>query len=137
MKRLLINDRTYTIQPLNPMEAIAYGTKIAAVIAPALSSLTGGAGLKSGAEKLLLSLGAALKDNDVSSLLKTAYDQCYTPQNESMADEVVFNKHFLAFPEDAYELGVRAAYLLVKDFFPKQLSTTLSGLDLSKVTLEQ
>jgi len=68
----------------------------------------------------------ALKDPDFTALLKRALDQCFTPQNESLSDIVVFNRYFQEHPGDMFELGARAIIGLVKDFLPSHLATSAS-----------
>jgi hypothetical protein len=135
IERIKMEDRVYSVQKLNPIEAILYGTKVASIIAPVLSSLSGDNG--GSADKLFTALGMALKSPEIGEILRIAYNQCFTPSNESLKDEVVFNRQFMAFPGDAYELGVRAAYILVKDFFPRQIGTLVNLDNLKNLTLSK
>ena len=59
----------------------------------------------------------------VSLLVEEAHRRCYTPQNEALRDEVVFNRWFMEHPDQLYGAGLLAVWHLVKDFFPKTLAT--------------
>lgn len=125
--RIKIEERVYSIQRFNPMEGMEFGTKLLSVISPAFggiieSTKDGGDPAKVGVE-----IARALKDPELAPMLRRAIGQCWTPENESLADEAVFNMHFSKYPSDMFNLGVQATYSLVKDFFPSQLATVASG----------
>ena len=135
--KIKIEDRVYTAQRFNPLEGMEYGAKILALVSPALGGIMeatkdGGDPAKVGAE-----LGRSLKDPDLAPLLKKALGQCFTPENESLADEVTFNKWFMRHPGDMFSLGAQAAWQLVKDFFPSQLAGAASGLPTKLSGLKQ
>lgn len=125
--KVLIEDRVYNVQKFNPLEGMEFGTQILAIVSPALGGIMeatkdGGDPAKVGTE-----LARSLKDPSLAPLLKRALGQCFTPENESLADEYVFNKYFAAVPQDLFVLGVQAVWVLVKDFFPSQLATLASA----------
>lgn len=129
--RIKIEDRVYTIQPFNPLDGMEYGAKLLGLLAPALGGVIeltkeGGDPLKVGGE-----LATVLKNPEVTPLLKQALGQCFTPENQSLADEAVFNAWFRKFPGDMFVLGGKAVWELVKDFLPKPLGITASGLQTS------
>lgn len=125
--RIKIEDRVYSVQKFNPMEGMEYGTKILALISPALGGVMEAVKESGDATKVGLEFARALKDPEMAPMLKQALGQCFTPENESLADEVTFNRHFSKVPGDLFQLGVQAAYALVKDFFPSQLVTIASA----------
>lgn len=128
--RIKIEDRIYAVQRFNPLEGMEYGAAIAAVLSPSLGASIGAAQEKDYAKTAMVALSAALKEPNIAPLLKRALGQCFTPQNESLSDEAVFNQYFMKFPQDMFELGVQAAWVLVKDFFPNRLRTLLDGFQI-------
>lgn len=126
--RIKIGDNIYTLQKMNPMDGMEYGTQVLSAISPAFGGLYEAVKDNGDYGKVFAEISKAIKGNDFSALLKTAYKQCFTPENESLADEVAFNRWFRKFPGDMYQLGVQAVYELVKDFFPNQLATIASAV---------
>lgn len=134
--RIKIEDRVYAVHRFNPMDGMEFGTKLLAIISPSFGGIIeitkeGGDPAKVGVE-----LAKAMKDPDLTPMLKQALGQCFTPENESLADEATFNAYFSQHPGDMFQLGVQAAYALVKDFFPSQLATLASDLQ-TKLTPEK
>lgn len=134
--RIKIDERVYAVQPFNPVDGMEFGTKLLGIISPALAGAFELVKDDGEMSRVGLELGKALKDPGLTPLLRQAYKQCFTPDNQSLADEAVFNQWFLKYPQDMFELGVRAAYALVKSFFPSRLATIASGLE-SKLTFPQ
>ena len=128
--RIKIEERVYSVQKFNPMDGMEYGVKLAAMVAPALGGLMAAEESKKKGDADYGKLGAdfarSIKDPDLMPMFKKAFGQCWTPENESLGDEAVFNKWFQQHPGDMFELGGRAAFLLSRDFFPSQLGTMLS-----------
>jgi len=135
--RVEIGKNTYTVEKMNPVDAIELSLKTAAIIGPPLAAgLVENAGMLSGKRKeeinglnlkeFLAALSAALKDPALAEIYKTAYRQCRTPKNDDLGDIVEFNRWFREHPGDALELAGMAVYHLVKDFFPSSLSTNAS-----------
>ncbi len=115
-------------EALNPLEAMRFGTRVFKVFGPALLSLASAKkdGGEMAGEGVLASLAPALSEMDedkVSLLVEEALRRCYTPQNEALRDEVVFNRWFMEHPDQLYGAGLLAVWHLVKDFFPKTLAT--------------
>lgn len=143
---LSVGGHRYALDLLNPLDAIAWGNRALSLFGPSLGKILGSIefeklqGLdfsKMGLMEVfgkLQHLGAMtlascgeLKAAEVSGIMTEAVQRCYTPQNESLADETVFNRWFREHPGDLYPLGVMALVYLVKDFFPSQLVTAASG----------
>ena len=104
----------YRFEALNPLEAVRFGNRVFKVFGPAAG------------EGMLAALAPALSevdDDKVSLLIEEALRRCYTPQNEALRDEVVFNRWFMEHPDQLYGAGLLAVWHLVKDFFPKTLAT--------------
>ncbi len=118
----------YRFETLNPLEAVRFGNRGVKVFGPALLSLAAAKkddGEAAG-EGVLAALAPALSgfdDDKVSLLIEEALRRCYTPQNEALRDEVVFNRWFMEHPDQLYGAGLLAVWHLVKDFFPKTLAT--------------
>ena len=118
----------YRFETLNPLEAVRFGNRVFKVFGPALLSLAAAKkddGEAAG-EGVLAALAPALSgfdDDKVSLLIEEALRRCYTPQNEALRDEVVFNRWFMEHPDQLYGAGLLAVWHLVKDFFPKTLAT--------------
>ncbi len=118
----------YRFETLNPLEAVRFGNRVFKVFGPALLSLAAAKkddGEAAG-ESVLAALAPALSgfdDDKVSLLIEEALRRCYTPQNEALRDEVVFNRWFMEHPDQLYGAGLLAVWHLVKDFFPKTLAT--------------
>ena len=131
LTRIKIEDRVYSVMRFNPMDGMEFGTKLLSVIAPSMGGIVeatkeGGDPGKVGAQ-----LAYALKDPSLTPLLRQAFKQCFTPQNESLEDEAVFNKWFAQHPGDMFSLGAQAMWVLVKDFLPSQLTTIVGDFQLS------
>ncbi len=117
----------YRFETLNPLEAVRFGNRVFKVFGPALLSLAAAKNDGEAAgEGVLAALAPALSgfdDDKVSLLIEEALRRCYTPQNEALRDEVVFNRWFMEHPDQLYGAGLLAVWHLVKDFFPKTLAT--------------
>ncbi len=118
----------YRFEALNPLEAVRFGNRVFKVFGPALLSLAAAKkdGAETAGEGVLAALAPALSevdDDKVSLLIEEALRRCYTPQNEALRDEVVFNRWFMEHPDQLYGAGLLAVWHLVKDFFPKTLAT--------------
>ena len=148
-----IGSNLYAIDMLNPMDAISWGNRALALFGPALGKVVSSIdfeklqgldlaamGMAETFEKLQSLIGSALascgelKGAEATAIMTEALQRCYTPQNESLADETVFNRWFREHPGDLYPLGVMALVRLVKDFFPSQLVTAASALGKSAGT---
>lgn len=149
---VMLGKHKYAMDLLNPIEAIAWGNQALSLFGPSLGKIfesidfksmedidldkQGLAGLANKLQaiiaKTLASCGE-LKSDEVSKMMNEAIKRCYTPQNEPLGDEAVFNRWFREHPGDLYPLGCMALVHLVKVFFPKQLVTSASDF-LSKMT---
>ncbi|MFR3459765.1 MAG: phage tail assembly chaperone, partial [Bilophila wadsworthia] len=94
----------YRFEALNPLEAMRFGNRVFKVFGPALLSLASAKkdGGEMAGEGVLASLAPALSEMDedkVSLLVEEALRRCYTPQNEALRDEVVFNRWFMEHPD--------------------------------------
>ena len=137
--------KRYAVDLLNPMDAISWGNRALALFGPALGKIFGAVdfdklegidlekmgltelgGRIQGLVATMLASCGELKHGEVSGIMTEAIQRCYTPQNESLGDAVVFNRWFREHPGDLYPLGVMALVYLVKDFFPSQLVTVAS-----------
>ncbi|MBS6142254.1 MAG: hypothetical protein KH745_06615 [Bilophila sp.] len=118
----------YRFEALNPLEAVRFGNRVFKVFGPALLSLAAAKkdGAETAGEGVLAALAPALSevdDDKVSLLIEEALRRCYTPRNEALRDEVVFNRWFMEHPDQLYGAGLLAVWHLVKGFFPKTLAT--------------
>ncbi len=127
MKKIAIEERVYTLTPFNPMEGMEFGTAVLGIVAPALGGIIESVKEAGDPDKVGAALAASLKDKEIPNLMKRAIGQCFTPQNENLADAATFNKWFIEYPGDMFHLGVKAIWELTKDFFPKPLVTAASG----------
>lgn len=110
-KKIEINGRIYTADPLAPLEALDWG--------PRLAKELGGVLLKQDL--------AGLNTPAVTALMKEAIARCWTPENQKLSEPAVFNAWFSRHPEDLLVLGARAAVEVGRDFLPSQLATRLDG----------
>lgn len=121
-----VGETVYKYDLLAPVEALRYGTQCAKVLGPALASVmdvvqqfgsdkaTVGELVASAAPAL-----AAIDEDKVATLMQTAFKRVYTPANECLGDEAVFNDWFQARPHEMFPVGLLAIYHLSKAFFPK------------------
>lgn len=124
--RIKIDDDIYTCNRMNPMEALEFGMGAMGVIAPGMSGVFEATKEGGDVGKVFCELSKVLKDKEALPLIRKAIGQCFTPQNESLADEVTFNRHFQEHPERLFHLGVMAIYHLIRPFIPAQLDTIVS-----------
>lgn len=122
--RIKIGDCVYICNRMNPLEAMEYGVKVLGLISPALSGVMEATKEGGEAEKVFSELSKSLKDKDAIPLLRQAIGQCFTPDNQSLADELTFNRWFLEHPDHLFHLGAMAVYYLVRPFIPVPLLTT-------------
>lgn len=142
---VMLGKHKYAMDLLNPIEAIGWGNRALSLFGPSLGKIfesidfkgmeeleldkTGLAGLAAKLQGLIgktLASCGELKSEEVSAMMNEAIKRCYTPQNEPLGDEAVFNRWFREHPGDLYPLGCMALVHLVKGFFPKQLVTNAS-----------
>ena len=64
-----------------------------------------------------------------SDLMQDAIARCWTPKNEKLSDLAAFNKWFQEHPGDLFQLGMKAAFEVARDFLPKPLVTKLESLE--------
>lgn len=126
LTRIKIEERAYSLTKFAPMDGMEYGTKVMAVVSPALGGLYEATKDGGNAIKMASDFAAVFKDPTLTPLLRQAIGQCFTPKNESLADEYVFNTWFSQHPGDLFQLGVQSAWALVKDFLPSSLVTMAS-----------
>ena len=103
-----IEDRVYACQRFNSMDCVAYGTQWRPILYP------------EGGE--MADVASTLKNPSLTAMLRQAIGQCFTPQNESLADEAVFNQWFTKYPGDMFILGLQATVALIHDFLPSVLA---------------
>lgn len=96
-----IEGRRYGINLLAPLEALEWTTRFMTI--------------------------QGTKDSTVlNGMLKDALARCYTPENEELKNQVVFNSWFRKHPEDMLTLGMQAAHRLAQDFLPKAPDTMMT-----------
>lgn len=127
-----VGSHAYKFEELAPTDALRFGVKVTKSLGPALAKLgeaaTNAAG-KTDPKELVAAFGPALgmvDDAVLEELLRTAMQRVYTPQNESLSNEAVFNAWFREHKEDLFPVGLYALYHLTKDFFPKALATAVN-----------
>ncbi|MDL2268216.1 hypothetical protein LJC46_09605 [Desulfovibrio sp. OttesenSCG-928-G15] len=144
---IAVGGKRYALDLFNPLDGLAYGNRALAVLGPAIGGMVGSVDIFAfasvdqaqtaldeaamGVQGMLASALAScgqVNSTDVTMLMNEALRRCYTPQNESLADESVFNRWFREHPEDMYILAAHAMFRLVKDFFPKPPATGKSVL---------
>ena len=127
LQRLKINDNIYTLDPMNPLEGMEFGEKVLGAISPTFAAMYEAFKEEGDQGAMFNHLALALRAGGLTPILKEALNQCFTPENESLRDEAVFNKWFRRHPGDMYQLGVKATWELVKPFISPQLGTMLAG----------
>ena len=138
MAFITVNNRKYSIDLFNPMEAIPWSSRAASLFLPLLEPVAAGIDWKGlgnldlgdknsaalveklqGAAATIFGSCGKIKSKETSEMMHEAIQRCYTPGNESLANMEVFNRHFREYPEDLFILGAMAIARLVRDFFPK------------------
>lgn len=113
-KKITINGNTYTAEPLNPHEAIGWANRLIPVVGPVLT------------DKSLDKWNGP----EASRLMQEAVARCWTPENEKLSEQAVFNRWFQKHPRDLIELGARAAFEVARDFLPEALHTALESFQM-------
>lgn len=126
-----VGEHTYKYTELAPVDALRFGAVVTKAIGPALAVLGDAASSASGASNtkdILTAFGPALgliDEEKLLELINTALQRVYTPQNECLGDEVVFNNWFQQHKTDLFQVGLLSLYHLTKDFFPRALATAV------------
>lgn len=118
---------TYKFRALSPFDALDFGTRVAKLLAPAISE---GASIG----EALGRISSTVSSKELSDLLKEALGYCYTPQSEALDNEAVFNAWFSEHPDELFEAGIKAVYNLVLPFLPKAMTTLTDGTKSRKST---
>lgn len=117
---ITVGGNRYAIEKLAPLEAVTWGNRVFALIAPALGDLFDDSVSRSAGFRAVFS---AYDSEAVSRLMTDALRHCYTPGNEPLSNEAVFNTWFRAHPGDLYELGLLAVWELARDFLPSRFAS--------------
>jgi hypothetical protein len=112
-----VNNRTYLVNKLNAIDGLSITMKFLAVVLPNGST-----------DDLSLAIGKMFANPEVTSLMKLAYPQIFTPENTPLSNAQVFNDWFNQYPEDLLTVGVQGLMVLVTPFLPKAEPTTPSGV---------
>lgn len=126
--KIKLDDRVYSVVKLNPIDGLEFGLKVMSVLSGSLGGLMEAAKENGDPAKLGAELGKSFASPELAPILRHALNQVFTPENKSLADEAEFNKWFLRFPEDLFILGVKAVWVLIKDFLPKQAVIMITEL---------
>jgi len=126
--RIKIDDRIYTVQKFNPYDGMEFALKALSILSVSIGGIYELVKEKGNASKLGKEISEALKDKDMMPIIRQTMAQCFNNENESLADESIFNKHFRAYPQDLFELAGKAIYALIKDFLPRQITLTQADL---------
>lgn len=121
MSEFKVNGRTYKFDILTPMDAISFGSRVLKAAGGALLSICGEA--SSVNYKAIADALSSVDPEELSSLMREALNRVYTPEQEPLKNEAVFNAWFNKYPEDLFVAGVMAVFEQVRDFFPFGLST--------------
>ena len=126
-----VGTNTYKYEELAPIEALRFGVTVTKSVGPALAKLgEAAAGAKNAKDVtgIMEAFGPALgmvDDNKLLELMHASFQHVYTPHNECLGNEAVFNSWFRTNKEDLYMVGLLSLYHLTKDFFPKALATAV------------
>lgn len=135
--KIKINENTYCVEALAPRDALKYGPEVLNALGPSLGGLvslgTEGASLADAFKSLF----SGLEPDKVEVILDKAFKQCWTPQNQRLADAYTFDAWFMDHPEDMFELGVRAVWELARPFLPGQLATIASVFNQKAAAMSQ
>jgi hypothetical protein len=115
MGDFVVNGRTYKFDLLPPMEAIDFGSRVLKAAGGALISVCGEGptDYKGIAEAL-----STVEPAELSAIMKEALGRTYTPEQEPLRNEAVFNSWFNRNPQDLFTAGAMAVFEQVRDFFP-------------------
>ncbi len=152
-----VGDNRYAINTLNPIEGLEWGNNAMIQFGPVLGhifqvcpaeqlaalfadALAGGIKNMDGfiltVQPVLgvaLSGLATLDGTKIFVMQEKALSRCYTPENEPLSNQAVFNRWFKEHPGDMHLLSWKAIFMLVKDFFPSMPATKTSGNPSSQV----
>jgi len=136
-KTFSVGDTVYKYNSLNPAEAIYFGARVVQAFGPSLASLGVGVVEEKSSnqsnEAILMAFQSALSSLNaklVTELINEALAKCYTPKNESLADEATFNLWFTEHKDHLFAVGPLALFYLTKDFFPKMPATLKARLQM-------
>lgn len=93
---VVVNGRTYAVNPFNPVDAFRYYHEYTAT---------------------------RLNRQNTAELGMKAIRQCITPEGMRLADKSVFEKWFSIHPEDLFVLENEATEALASPFFPQPENT--------------
>ena len=146
---ITIGDRRYAIELLNPLEAIELGFRAISQFGPflgeciskgdmsELAAVIDGELDSASLHTLHNTLGPLLRafntldSKTATDMFQEAIARCYTPGNDALRDDTIFNQWFQRFPRDMYLLGIKALHRLLRDFFMNPLATNASGLNVN------
>jgi hypothetical protein len=111
--KVTINERQYTGHKMNPLEGLAFCLEVGELY-------------RNGDGE------GSLMTPKAQGVIKKALECCYTPENQSLSDEVVFNTQFQRYPADMFPLAYQAVQGLCADFFPVTVNTTEPVLEKQK-----
>ncbi|MDL2317123.1 hypothetical protein LJC59_08640 [Desulfovibrio sp. OttesenSCG-928-A18] len=125
---ITVNDNRYPIDKLNPLEAIAFGNRVMAVVGPLLRAMLDASMQKSCLSRFFDGLFTNYPSELWTGIMNDALRRCYTPHNEPLHNQAIFNEWFRRYPGDLFELGLMGVYSLAADFFPRPLAIQASNL---------
>jgi len=120
---IIIGDNRYAIDKLPPFQAIEWGNRILSVLGPTIGGVMEAISDDGNPAAAFQGAFGQYKSAEASQIMRDAMKRCYTPQNESLGNEAVFNSWFREHSGDLFHLGVMAVWELTRDFLPKQLIT--------------
>lgn len=137
--KIKIEDRIYSVQKFHAKKAFSFSRNVLGIIAPTLGEgleiLGGGEVPKGQLKQLCAGIADVLMNEKSDRFINEALAQCFTPENQSLADEGVFNRWFSRYPHDLYELSGKVVWVLIKDFLPKSVLTKAEEI-FSGISLE-
>lgn len=131
IREFVVGEDTYKYVELTPIEALRFGPRVAKVLGPILHPLISSLDKEGNVQvkHIMASIGSELEKIDEEEMLKLimgALTHVFTPQNESLGNEAVFNSWFSVKKSDLFIVGFMAVFKLAQDFFPKVPDTIMT-----------
>jgi hypothetical protein len=131
-KSVTVGGIEYKLIPLAATQAIDFCTDASISLAPLLANVEiGDGGMGEFVMRVIPNIGL-LNADKTKAMFKVVREQAILPNGKRASDALAFIEWFKDHPSHMMELHVRALFLLVADFFPKELGTILAGTSLRK-----
>lgn len=130
VKSFKIDSNEYKLQAMSPDRAVEYCTDVAVTLAPVLSSLEISEGMSDVVMQLIPNIGKVNSER-LKPLMKVVREYMVLPNGNLASHEFSYHDWFSKHPSDLMTAHLKGMFILMKDFFPRELGTILGGLNLA------